>query len=157
MKKGVKFFTILAVMFLLVGCGTNNDKEVVKKCTLVSDQSASGYSLNSVYEIHAKGNIVNSVVTEETVTSDNESILTYFESQLNTSYKTASDTYGGYTYSVEKTDNQVTSKVTIDYTKMNMDKFVEDNSSMKAYVNSKNEITLDGVTNIYESLGATCK
>lgn len=156
MKKGFKILFASLLMFLLVGCA-NNEKEVVKKCTLTSNQVANGYSLSSTYEIHAKGDVVNSVTTEEAVTSDTESVLTYFEDYLNKSYKTANDTYGGYTYTVEKSDNKVVSKVTIDYTKMDLDKFISDNSSIKAYVNSNNQITLEGVTKIYESLGATCE
>lgn len=156
MKKGVRFLLISLFAILLVGCSSNN-KEVVKKCTLTSNQVANGYSLSSEYEIHSKGGVVNSVTTKETVTSDTKSVLTYFEDYLDKTYKTANDTYGGYTYSIEKTDNSVTSNVTIDYNKMDMDKFISDNSSMKAYVNSKGKITLEGVTKIYEALGATCE
>lgn len=156
MKKCFKYLFIFGFIFLIAGC-TNNDKEVVRKCTLTSDQSASGYKLNSTYKIHAKGNTVNSVVTEEVVTSSNEEILTYFEKQLNTTYKTANETYGGYTIDIKKDSDKLTSKVTIDYTKLDMVKFVKDNSGMKAYVNSNNKLTLDGATKIYESLGATCE
>lgn len=156
MKKCFKYLFIFSFIFLIAGC-TNNDKEVVRKCTLTSDQSASGYKLNSTYEIHAKGNTVNSVVTEEVVTSSNTEILTYFENQLNTTYNTANETYGGYTIDIKKDSDKLTSKVTIDYTKLDMAKFVKDNSGMKAYVNSSNKLTLDGATKIYESLGATCE
>ena len=156
MKKCFKYLFIFGFILLIAGC-TNNDKEVVRKCTLTSDQSASGYKLNSTYEIHAKGNTVNSVVTEEVVTSSNTEILTYFENQLNTTYNTANETYGGYTIDIKKDTDKLTSKVTIDYTKLDMAKFVKDNSGMKAYVNSNNKLTLDGATKIYESLGATCE
>ena len=40
---------------------------------------------------------------------------------------------------------------------MNLKKFVEDNASMKSYVNKDNKITLSGAKKLYESLGATCK
>lgn len=156
MKKYLKYLLIVGFIFLIAGC-TNNDKEVVRKCTLTADQSANGYKLDSTYEIHAKGNVVNNVVTEEVVTSSNEEILTYFENQLNNTYKTANETYGGYTIDIKKDSDKLTSKVTIDYTKLDMTKFVKDNSGMKTYVNSNNKLTLDGATKIYESLGATCE
>lgn len=155
MKKGFKFLFISLFVFLLAGCDSN--KEIVTKCELTSNQAASGYSLKSTYEIYSKSGIVNKVKTKEVVTTDKENVLTYFETYLNKSYKTASDTYGGYTYKVTKSDDKVSSDVTIDYNKMDLDKFVSDNSSMKAYVNKNNKITLEGVTKIYESLGATCE
>lgn len=155
MKKGFKILFISLFVFLLAGCEKN--KEVVTKCELTSNQAASGYSLDSTYEIYSKGGVVNKVKTKEVVTSDQEDVLTYFETYLNESYETASDTYGGYTYKVTKSDDKISSDVTIDYNKMDLDKFVSDNSSMKAYVNKDNKITLEGVTKIYESLGATCE
>lgn len=156
MKKYIKFLFIFSFIFLTIGC-TNNNEEIVRKCTLSSDQSSNGYKLDSIYEIHAKGKEVKSVITEEIVTSSSEEILTYFEEQLNSTYNTANETYGGYTIDIKKDSNKLTSKVTIDYTKMDMDKFIENNSGMKTYINSNNKLTLNGATKIYESLGATCE
>lgn len=155
MKKGFKILFISLFVFLLAGC--DNGKEIVTKCELTSNQTSSGYSLDSTYEIYSKGGVVNKVKTKEVVTTEKDDILTYFETYLNQSYKTASDTYGGYTYKVTKSDKKVSSDVTIDYNKMDLDKFVSDNSVMKAYVNKDNKVTLEGVTKIYESLGATCE
>lgn len=153
MKKVLRVIVISILMMFLVGC--DSKKEVVKTCTL--EKSVSGYSLNSTYKIYATGNEVKKVETEEVVTSDNESVRNYFETQLNNSYSTASKTYGGYTYDVTNKDNKVTSKVTIDYEKMDLDKFIKDNESIKQFLNKKNKITLDGVKSIYSTLGATCE
>lgn len=156
MKKGVKFLVVSLLTVLLVGCSSKEEK-VVKTCTLNSDQSANGYTLSATYKIYATNNVVTSVETEEIVTSDNEQIRDYFESKLKTSYETANKTYGGYAYNIKTKGNKVSSKVTIDYTKMNLKKFMESNTAMKAYVNKDNKITLEGAKNIYENLGATCK
>lgn len=156
MKKGVKFLVVSLLTVLLVGCSSKEEK-VVKTCTLNSDQSASGYTLNATYKIYATNDVVTSVETEEIVISDNEQIRDYFESTLNSSYETAEETYGGYTYNIKKEDNKVISNVTIDYTKMDLEKFIDSNTTMKAYVNSDNKITLDGAKKIYEDLGATCE
>ena len=152
-KIGKILFGFLGII-LLTGCG---DKKQVSKCTLNSDQSASGYTINSTYEIYSTNDIVSSVKTKEVVTSKNTTILAYFEDLLNKQYKSASETYGGYTYKVTNKDGKVTSEVTINYDKMNLSKFVKDNASMKSYVNKSNKLTLDGVKKIYEGLGATCK
>lgn len=154
MKKGVKILSVFLVSILLMGC---EGKEVVKKCTLSVNNSSNGYSVNSTYEIHAKGDVVTSVKTKEVVTSDTESILSYFETNLNDTYKKANDTYGGYTYNIKKESNKVTSDVTINYEKMDLKKYVSDNSAMKSYVNKDNKITLKGAKKVYETLGATCE
>ncbi len=154
MKRLAKIIFISISILLLSGCGS---KKLTTKCTLDSDQSASGYKLESVYNIYSTNGIVDSVKTKEVVTSKNNTILSYFENILKSQYTKAGKAYGGYTFNVKKEDDKVTSEVTIDYNKMDLSKFVRDNASMKSYVNKSNKITLDGAKKIYESLGATCK
>lgn len=154
MKKFAKILVVFIGIIFLAGCGNS---KTVTKCTLDSDQSANGYSLKSEYNIYATGDVVTSVKTTEVVTSDKENILNYFETTLKTQYTAANKSYGGYSFDVKKSDNKITSNVTIDYNKMNLKKFVEDNASMKSYVNKDNKITLSGAKKLYESLGATCK
>ena len=152
MKKGLKILFISLFVILISGCGKSN-KEVVSTCTLSSNQSSNGYKISSNYEIHSKDGLVNSVTTKETVESDNEQVRSYFKKTLEDN--TANESYGGYTYNVTEDGNKVISDVTIDYSKMNLDKFVNDNSQMKSYIRN-NKISLDGMKKIYEALGATC-
>ena len=154
MKKFVKIAFAFMLVVLLTGCF---GKEKVTKCTLTSDQSASGYKIKSEYNMYYSGDIVNKVVTTETVESKNNTILAYFEKQLKTQYKSNNDNYGGYKYEITNKDGKVVSKVTIDYNKMNMTKFVKDNPAMKSYVNKSNKLTVKGVKSMYQSLGATCE
>lgn len=154
MKKGLKILFISLFVILISGCGKSN-KEVISTCTLNSDQSSNGYKLTSNYEIHSKDGSVYSVVTKENVESDNEQVRSYFKKTLEDSYNTANESYGGYTYNVTEDGNKVISDVTIDYSKMDLDKFIKDNSQMKTYIKN-NKISLDGMKKIYEALGATC-
>ena len=154
MKKGLKILFISLFVILISGCG-KSDKEVVSTCTLSSDQSSNGYKISSNYEIHSKNGLVNSVTTKETVESDNEQVRSYFKKTLEDSYNTANESYGGYTYNVTEDGNKIISDVTIDYSKMDLNKFVKDNSQMKSYIKN-NKISLDGMKKIYETLGATC-
>lgn len=154
MKKFLQGVAIFSVVLLMSGCGSA--KEVVKTCTLTTNNTAQDYKLEAEYKVYGKGKIVEKVVTTETVTSSTESILTYFEEYLNNSYKTLNDTYGGYTGKITNKDGKVVSETTIDYSKLDLDKFIKDNSAMKNYVNSDNKILVDGVIELYESLGATC-
>lgn len=154
MKKGLKILFISLFVILISGCG-KSDKEVVSTCTLSSDQSSNGYKISSNYEIHSKNGLVNSVTTKETVESDNEQVRSYFKKTLEDSYNTANESYGGYTYNVTENANKIISDVTIDYSKMDLNKFIKDNSQMKSYIKN-NKISLDGMKKIYEALGATC-
>ena len=152
MKKLFKFLVIALGVSLLSGCNNN-----VITCTLESNDSTSGYTLKSTYEIHLKKDAVSKVKTTEEITSDNDSILDYFESSLNSQYEIANNQYGGYKYKVTKKKNTVKSVSTVDYDKMDLEKYINDNSALKEYVNSNNKITSDGAKTLYESLGATCK
>jgi uncharacterized lipoprotein YehR (DUF1307 family) len=154
MKKFVKLTFAFMLVVLLTGC---LGKDKVTKCTLKSDQSASGYKITSEYNVYSSKDEVNKVVTTETVESKNNTILAYFEKQLKSQYKANNDSYGGYKYEVTNKDGKVVSKVTIDYSKMNLNKFVKDNPAMKSYVNKSNKITVKGIKSMYQSMGATCE
>ena len=153
MKRVFKFLFIFVFVFLLAGC---KGGKVVTKCTLVSDQSASNYTLKSEYNVISNKDKVYRVETVEVVESKNNTILAYFEDQLKKQYKSYNDTYKGYKYDVVNKDGKVIAKVTIDYTKMDLDKFVKDNPAMKSYVDKDNNITLSGIKTMYESMGAKC-
>ncbi|MBQ9013266.1 MAG: DUF1307 domain-containing protein [Bacilli bacterium] len=154
MKKFVKLTFAFMLVVLLTGC---LGKDKVTKCTLKSDQSASGYKITSEYNVYSSKDEVNKVVTTETVESKNNTILAYFEKQLKSQYKANNDSYGGYKYEITNKDGKVVSKVTIDYSKRNLNKFVKDNPAMKSYVNKSNKITVKGIKSMYQSMGATCE
>lgn len=148
-----KFIFILPVFLIcLTGCG---DETGSIECTLSTNDVINGYQLNSTYKINYKGDFAESVETTEIVTSDSTDTLDYFENYLNTTYQTFDDTYGGYTYKVTKEDGKVTSDVTIDYNEMDIEQYVEDQPSLKTYVED-NKILKDGLISIYEDMGATC-
>lgn len=153
MKKIFKLLFVFLGIILISGCGGSK----VTKCELNSDQSASGYTLNSTYNIYSTGNVVKKVVTKETVTSENTTVLQYFEKTLKEQYETANSSYGGYKFDIKKTNNKVISSVSIDYSKLDMKKFVDNNTAMKSYVNKNNQLTLEGAKKLYETLGASCK
>ena len=137
----------IAVLLFAVGCS----REQTLSCTLHTNDVINGYELNSTYEVKATGGAAKVTKTTEEVTSDSEEILDYFETTLNTSYESADKAYGGYTYSINRNGNKITATVTIDYDKMNIGQFINDQPSMKSYK------TIEGLKSIYESMGATCE
>lgn len=155
MKKIVMGTTIFLCIFLLTGC--NNNKEVTVNCTYKATEVGNKYSLEANYVIKGKGDVAKSVSSTEIVTSDDSEILDYFEEYLNDTYENLNETYSGYIYKITRNDNQITSKVDINYNAMNIEKYIEDNTEMKKYVNSKNKLTIEGLKKIYKEMGATCK
>lgn len=149
MKK-IKYLVLVLSLVLLTGCSKK------MTCTSTSDQSKSGYKLESKYEITTNNNNVTKVEIEETITSSDKKKLEKFEKQLDEQYSYNKKKYGGYTYKVTNSNGKVTSKVTIDYKKFDMKQFIKDNAAMKTYTKD-DKLTLDGAKKLYESTGATCK
>lgn len=146
-----KYLILFICLFCLTGC----DKKGTINCTLSSKDVITGYELQSNYKINYKGKYVLNVETEEIVTSDSEDVLDYFENQVNTSYNALNEAYGGYNINVTREDNKLSSKVIIDYSKMNIEQYVTDSPTLKEYTEN-NKMLKDGVVALYESLGATC-
>lgn len=157
MKK--KLFGILCCCFmlLLVGCGSKSAELKTTKCTLTKNDVVNGYKLESTYEISYSNDSVKKVHSIEKVISESSEILDQFETTLNNTYSTMNNTYGGYTYEVKKSDDNVTSDVTIDYEKVDLDKLSKDDSSISAIINDDKEISKEKLQSMYESLSATCE
>ena len=83
--------------------------------------------------------------------------MSYFKEYVESTYKSMNDSYGGYDNKVTVDGNKLVSTTKIDYTKMDMEKFIKDNTAMKSYVNKNNQLKVEGVKKIYEQLGAVCK
>lgn len=156
MRKYLKIMLVSAMLLGLTGCGENKE-EIVNHCTLNSNNTASGYKLTSEYDVYSVDGEVNKVVTKEVVTSENESILDYFETYLKQTYNTQNETYGGTTNETTNENGAVTSTTTIDYNKMDLEKYLEDNTALSSYVNDNNKLKTDGVLSIYKSMGAICE
>jgi len=64
--------------------------------------------------------------------------------------------YGGYTVNITNENGKVVSKVKIDYSKMDLEKLVNDQPAMSAFIKDK-KFTKTGAQSIYEAMNATCK
>lgn len=155
MRRILKIFAVFICVLVLAGCG--NEEQRVVKCTLTQNNVAQGYKVSSEYKIYTDGKIVNKVETTEIATSDNSEILDYLENYENTLYTNMNNEYGGYDFKITNENGTLTAITKIDYTKLDMKKLAKDQSSMKNYMNDKNEITLEGIKALYKSMGATCE
>lgn len=151
-----KLILLIIVALFLAGCFGKN-KYDIDTCTQISDQSASGYTVTTNYEIYSKDGIVDKVVIYDVVNSKDKNILDFFKLQYENQYRNLNDKYGGYTYKVKIKNNKVISDVTINYKKFNMKSFVKDNKAMEVYINDDKRITLEGIKKMYLNIGASCK
>ena len=171
-----KFFVLLLGILMLTGCFYDNkeitddknsesdvnDKEVINEesgsitCSLYSKDVVNNYELTSTYIINYTGEFVDSVNTKEVVDSDVSSILDTLEDTLNSTYSASNDVYGGYTYKITRSDNEIISDVFIDYKKMDLEQFVADQPVLKSYMKD-GKLTVEGIKSIYTSMGATCE
>ena len=161
MKKGL---FLLSLLFLLTGCGEETKEDVIQEvpkqatvhCELSSRDVINGYETTAEYTIYYTGDYVDKVDTVETIISDSTEILDTMEAYINTTYDSMNNAYGGYTYEVKKEDGKVISNVEIDYTEMDLDRYVTDQPLMANYVKD-GKFLLDGIVEIYEDTGATCE
>ena len=152
MKNILKVGIFFGVVLLLTGCGTK-----VVKCTKNNDQGASGYTINSTYEIVSSGDKVSKVEIEEVITSKNNTTLAYFEDRLKTQYESQNKKYKGYTVKTKTEKGKTIVNVTIDYSKFDVEKFANDNDIIKSDIKKSKKMTSDIAKKYYESLGTTCK
>ena len=140
---------ISVIIFLLL-----NNRNVI--CENVSNQKADGYKIENTYNISSDKGIVNKVVIKEVITSEKKDVLNNYEKQLKDQYEYNKTIYGGYAYKINKSNGKLEADITVDYTKMNLERFIKDNEAMRQYTKD-NKLTLDGARKLYESSGAKCR
>lgn len=165
-----KLASIAVILLLLTGCNSNNNvnnggneqentnNDAVEQkltCTLHTNDVVNGYTLDATYVATYKNDLVYNVESTEVIKSDSSEIIDYFNNFVTETYTTMNENYGGYTYSVNKTSEGLTSEATIDYEQVDIKKLVEDQPTMKSYVKD-NKITVEGIKAMYTQMGATC-
>lgn len=164
-----KLASIAVVLLLLTGCNSKNNvndggneknnNDVVEQkmtCTLHTNDVVNGYTLDATYVATYKNDLVYEVVSTEVIKSDSKEVIDYFNNYVTDTYTKMNENYGGYTYTINKTSQGLTSEATIDYEQLDIKKLVEDQPSMKSYVKD-NKITLEGIKAMYTQMGATCE
>jgi hypothetical protein len=155
MKKKIIILLILLIIIVVTIVLILLNKTKIITCSSFTDMSANGYNYETYYTIHYKKDIVFKVEIEEIIKSENSDILKMFEKQFTEQYEYNNKVYGGYEYNVLNSGNRVRTEILIDYTKLDIDKFVKNNSVMDEYFNN-NKLTIDNAIRYYEDSGATC-
>ena len=155
MKKLCIFISLFLILFLICGCDstTTNSKMQHKHC--VRNGALTGAEVVLEYDIYYTGSVLNLLKsTEGIVTTDQELLNTYEEA-----YKKIHVHYEGlknYDTKVIRNDDSVTSIITINYDKIDMDKLIEiEGNDSGVYVDKKANV--DKWLELAKKLGTTCE
>ncbi|MDE5539087.1 MAG: YehR family protein [Bacilli bacterium] len=150
MKKGLKIGIIVVAFMLVTGCGS---KEVTECSYAGSPQS--GMKVNYNYKITSQKGIVEVVETKEVVSFSSVSEAESFKELLLKTYEPYKN-LRYYNYDVTLKDMTVTSKASINYKKINIDKLLQINENNGALLKD-GKVNLDDSIKAYEAIGAVCK
>ena len=168
MKK-IYLLLIPLFAFLLTGCGSSNTEKLV--CTM--ERTTQGVTIKMNYTLEHDGTYVSGVrFYEEYSLEDVLNILEYDSSnetnknalsriktvkeQVEQTYTSLDQQYGGYTIDIKTTDNTIVADVKIDYTKMNLDQLIKDNPTLSSYVEN-GKMLLSKMKSQYDATGLECK
>ena len=153
MKYIKRILPIFILLILLTGC---KGKTITTSCTLESDQTPNGYVLNAKYKIYSSDDIVEKVEINQVISSEKEDILKSFKESISNQYKTNNSLYNGYKYDVNIKDNKLEANITIDYEKVDLDKYSRDNEAIKDYL-TDGKLTKDKLIELYKTSGIKCE
>ena len=166
MKKVLLSITLASCLFI-TGCGEKkveleknisdniniDEKGAALVCVSDNDYTELEYVIGSKYVVWVdKEKKVTKIISSEIISSSDKTKLDEFENYLSENHEIASQ-YDGYEYDIKREKNKVTSRVEIDYSKFDLQKFDEENDSVNS---SDINLTLDSVEKKYVSLGAKC-
>ena len=145
-------FTMLMVWTLfLIWCKKSQE---VTTCTLnLSPEDWT--NVESIYKITHNWKYVDLVETIETVKSNNKEVLDYYKSIVESSYEPFKN-LEYYDYKVETTNDTLVSETTINYSKIDIDKFIKINPASSNFINN-GKVSLDSLKTIYGLIGAKCE
>ena len=128
-----KIIVLIGIILLVCGCEENTVKSNGKKvdtskmlhehCTR-SGSAGAGVTVSLNYEIYSTGEILNIVQSTERIETTIQETLDQYES----AYKGIHEHYAGLEYydaKVERTNNSVTSYITINYDKIDIGKLID--------------------------------
>ena len=151
-KLSVALTIICIISIIVLSVYYNKYRNNTMICTYST--TADVYSMKTKYVVKYKNGVVNNVQTEEIFTKYDEETLKEYKSTLENMYMPYSD-LDYYDYSIVIKDNQVISKININYKKLDMNKFIEIDSKNKDIL-TNNKVAIKKLKKIYKNNGARC-
>jgi len=175
MKNVIKCVIAIVSIFLIAGCGSDNknkDKELVANlsneivlseegasavCKVDTDMSSNNsYVIGAKFVIYAdKNEIVTKMISIQLAESNDIDLLKAVMNKTEEDHDLAKE-FGGYEYEMNLDGNRLYTKVTIDFTELDMEKMVEADSSLLTFLNDDYKYTLKEYMRMYEAVGVEC-
>lgn len=143
------------VILLLTLCTLGCSKSDYISCDISVNNSMQNYKMQGTYKIYYDKNFVTKIEKEETYTSLDENIISYFEEAKNLEYYNLNDIYDGFNYTINKKDESLNLNIVIDMNKVDVNRLVKDDRLDKDYVIS-DKLTVSGAKKLYKAIGAVC-
>lgn len=145
--------TLIVSCLFLTGCSKEVDmSEKYLTCTI--NQEMDELILSAEYNIVYSNNIVSTIETIETLYSTDLELLEEYKIYLE-EYYIASNEIEYYENETYILDNTLFSISNIDYSQIDVEKFLESNDYLDGYF-TDNKLTIDTIKGLYLLLGATC-
>lgn len=151
-KLSVALTIICIITIIVLTIYYNKYRNNTMICTYST--TADVYSMKTKYVVKYKNGVVNNVQTKEIFTKYDEETLKEYKSTLENMYMPYSN-LDYYDYSITIKDNQVISKININYKKLDMNKFIEIDSKNKDIL-TNNKVAIKKLKKIYKNNGARC-
>lgn len=147
-----KVLVLVVGVLLLTGCGS---KETYKhmKCSRTVNQSSIQMDLE--YDVTYKGKYVTNIESVEKIYSSNEVVLNTYKTQLENLTKSYND-IKYYDHKITVSDDSLTSTISINYEKIDTDKLIKLDSSLKQLIKD-GKVALTDVEKTYASMGVICE
>ena len=142
----------ITLLIFITGCKAESERKMIYTRTA----NMNGVKMDLRYEVTYQGNNVNKVQTTEKVESTSKETLNTYKETVENLYSNF-DNIDHYNYDVKIDGNTLTSTTDIDYTKIDIDKLLEIDSSIEQLLNDDNKVDLEKITQVYKSAGASCK
>lgn len=123
------------------------------KCHLSKTQSGDEFDLS--YFADYEGNYVTNIRSDERITSNDSNALETYKKSIEQTYAPF-DNIEYYDYSVSIDGNTLISTTDIDYSKIDINKVIEIDSSSRALIKN-GKININDLKKVYESMGTTCE
>ena len=114
------------------------------------------YTINNIYKIYYKNEIVKKVRIEKEIVSKNNTVLSFFLKNYEDEYKGYQKEYGGYKISTKDGKNKKTLILDWDLSKVNFDKLLEGRSYLKNTIKNK-KMDIEGVYKLFQLNKNSCK
>lgn len=150
MKKILVAIMIMGTV-LFTGCGKEEEK--VMKCSRTINQAS--IKMNLLYDVTYKGDYVTKVESTEEITTNDESTLELYKTQIENTVSMFKD-IEYYDHEINIDGNTLKSTITIDYEKIDTDELIELDSSMKQLIKD-GKVAVEDIESLYNQLGITCE